>query len=71
MPHIEIEKLLAAAITRAEAEGLRDTSTSLRYLKADLAEAMQQRECHEGARVLDFSGREQQGDQIVNTKLTI
>lgn len=42
MRDVLIEKVLSTAIDRAEREGLVQTSISLRYLKADLGEALRQ-----------------------------
>lgn len=54
MRDVPIEKLLSAAIERTEAEGLVQTSISLRYLKADLTEVLQQRRRNDAGKILKF-----------------
>ena len=54
MNDILIEKVLSTAIERAELEGLVQTSISLRYLKADLEEALQEHKRNVIGKILIF-----------------
>ena len=54
MNDILIEKVLSTAIERAELEGLVQTSISLRYLKADLEEALQEHKRNVIGKILSF-----------------
>jgi len=54
MRDVLIEKVLSNAIDRAELEGLVQTSISLRYLKADIGEALRQHRRNGTGKILSF-----------------